>query len=50
LERKLPRHYKAAAKLDCRSAIIDGEVIVQDERGVSDFEALNSAIRWHPQD
>ena len=31
---------KAAAKLDCRSAIIDGEVIVQDERGVSDFEAL----------
>jgi bifunctional non-homologous end joining protein LigD len=24
-------------------------VIVQDERGVSDFEALKSAIRWHPQ-
>jgi bifunctional non-homologous end joining protein LigD len=40
---------KAAAKLDCRSAIIDGEVIVQDERGASDFEALKSAIRWHPQ-
>jgi bifunctional non-homologous end joining protein LigD len=39
---------KAAAKLDCRSAIIDGEVIVQDERGVSDFEALKSAIRWRP--
>jgi hypothetical protein len=29
-------------ELDCRSAIPDGEVIVQDERGVSDFEALNS--------
>jgi ATP dependent DNA ligase domain len=30
-------------------AIIDGEVIVQDERGVSDFEGLKSAIRWLPQ-
>jgi bifunctional non-homologous end joining protein LigD len=40
---------KAAAKLDCRSAIIDGEVIIQDRRGVSDFEALKSAIRWRPQ-
>src|SRR5215470_7820116 len=37
---------KAAAKLDCSSAIIDGEVIVQNERGVSDFEALKSAIRF----
>ena len=40
---------KSAAKLDCRSAIIDGEVIVQDERGVSDFESLKSAVRWRPQ-
>jgi bifunctional non-homologous end joining protein LigD len=40
---------KTAAKLDCRSAVIDGEVIVQDARGVSDFEALKSAIRWKPQ-
>jgi len=40
---------KAAAHLDCRSAIIDGEVIVQNERGVSDFESLKSAIRWRPQ-
>jgi ATP-dependent DNA ligase len=37
---------KAVAKLDCRSAIIDGEIIVQNERGVSDFESLKSAIRW----
>jgi bifunctional non-homologous end joining protein LigD len=28
---------------------MDGEVIVQDERGVSDFEALKSALRWTPQ-
>src|SRR5262249_8076990 len=40
---------KAAAKLDCRSAITDGEVIVQNEHGVSDFDALKSAIRWRPQ-
>jgi bifunctional non-homologous end joining protein LigD len=40
---------KAAPRLECRSAIIDGEVMVQDERGVSDFEALKSAIRWTPQ-
>jgi bifunctional non-homologous end joining protein LigD len=40
---------EAASKLDCRSAIIDGEVIVQNEHGGSDFEALKSAIRWHPQ-
>jgi bifunctional non-homologous end joining protein LigD len=46
---RYPGITKAAAELGCRSAIIDGEVIVQNEQGVSDFEALNSAIRWHPQ-
>jgi ATP-dependent DNA ligase len=40
---------KAAAKLECRLAVIDGEVIVQNKDGVSDFDALNSVIRWHPQ-
>jgi ATP-dependent DNA ligase len=39
----------AAARLGCRSAIIEGEVIVQDERGVSEFKALKSAIRCTPQ-
>jgi bifunctional non-homologous end joining protein LigD len=39
---------KAATKLRCRSAVIDGEVIVQDQRGVSDFDALRFAIRWRP--
>jgi bifunctional non-homologous end joining protein LigD len=38
-----------AVKLDCRSAIIDGEIIVQDKNGVSDFDALKSAIRRRPQ-
>jgi bifunctional non-homologous end joining protein LigD len=39
----------AAARLDCHSAIIDGEVIVQNGHGASDFDALKSAIRWRPQ-
>jgi DNA ligase D-like protein (predicted ligase) len=46
---RYPGITKAAAKLGCRLAIIDGEVIVQNEQGVSDFDALKSAIRWTPQ-
>jgi ATP dependent DNA ligase domain len=34
----------AAAKLSCKAALIDGELIVQDENGISDFDALRSAI------
>jgi bifunctional non-homologous end joining protein LigD len=37
---RYPPIVNAAAKLDCRSAIIDGEVIVQNEDGGSDFENL----------
>src|SRR5215210_3085164 len=43
---RYPGIVSSAAKLKCRSAILDGEVIVQDARGVSDFESLKSAIRW----
>ena len=46
---RYPAIKKASAKLDCPSAVIDGEIIIQNERGVSDFDALKSAIRWHPQ-
>ena len=35
---------RAASNLDCQSAIIDGEDIIQDENGFSDFEALRSAL------
>jgi bifunctional non-homologous end joining protein LigD len=45
---RYPRVVSAARKFNCGSAILDGEVIVQDERGVSDFDALMSAIRWQP--
>ena len=44
-----PSITKAAVKLACRLAIIDGEVIVQNKDGISDFEELKSAIRWCPQ-
>jgi ATP-dependent DNA ligase len=38
----------AAANLNCKSAIIDGEAIVQDGDGISDFESLSFAMRWRP--
>ena len=43
---RYPSIVRAAANLPCQSAIIDGEAIVQDGNGVSDFEALSSAMRW----
>ena len=46
---RYPAITKAAAELPCRSAIIDGEVIVPNDEGVSDFEALKSAIQWRPR-
>jgi bifunctional non-homologous end joining protein LigD len=46
---RYPGITNAVISLDCRSAIIDGEVVVQNEHGISDFEALKSAIRWRPQ-
>jgi bifunctional non-homologous end joining protein LigD len=34
----------ACSKLACKAAVLDGEMVVQDERGVTDFHALRSAI------
>ena len=45
---RYPSIVRAAAKLHCKSAIIDGEAIVQDGDGRSDFESLQSAIRVQP--
>src|SRR4051794_28957977 len=39
----------AAAKLPVKSAIIDGEVIVMNDVGLSDFSTLRSAMRWQPE-
>ena len=45
---RYPSIVRAATNLRCQSAIIDGEAIVQDGNGVSDFEALPSAMRRLP--
>ena len=45
---RYPSIVRAAAKLHCQSAIIDGEAIVQDGDGASDFEALSSTVRRQP--
>jgi ATP-dependent DNA ligase len=46
--RKYRRIVEACAKLRCGSALIDGEVVVQNEDGVSDFVALRAAIDREP--
>jgi bifunctional non-homologous end joining protein LigD len=45
---RYPSIVRTAAKLRCKSAIIDGEAIVQDGDGASNFEALSSALRRQP--
>src|SRR6185436_7886859 len=45
---RYPSIVRAAASLRCKSAIIDGEAIVQNSDGASDFEALGSALRQRP--
>ena len=39
---------RACDSFGCRSALIDGEIVVEDTNGVSDFDSLPSAIRYHP--
>lgn len=41
---------KAAASLDVESAIIDGEIIVLNDAGLSDYAALRKAITRRQQD
>src|SRR6476659_2291594 len=45
---RYPSIVRAVASLRCKSAIIDGEAIVQNGNGASDFEALSSAMRRQP--
>jgi len=45
---RYPSIVRAALSLRCESAIIDGEAIVQDEYGASDFESLRSVMRRQP--
>ena len=45
---RYPSIVRAATNLRCQSAIIDGEAIVQNGHGASDFEALSTAMRRQP--
>jgi bifunctional non-homologous end joining protein LigD len=39
---KFPHIAPAAVDLPCKSAILDGEMVVQDDRGIADFDLLRS--------
>ena len=45
---RYPSLVRAAMKLNCRSAILDGEAVVQDGDDACNFEALGSALRQRP--
>ncbi len=47
---KYPGVVRAAEDLWCASAIIDGEVIIQDEQGRSDFGSFKSAMETRPEE
>jgi bifunctional non-homologous end joining protein LigD len=42
---KFPNIARAVAKLPARTALIDGEIVVQDENGLSSFSALQAALK-----
>jgi bifunctional non-homologous end joining protein LigD len=45
--RRFPGLTAEAAALNCRSALLDGEAVVLDEKGVSQFPALVAALERH---
>jgi ATP-dependent DNA ligase len=45
---RYPPVTRACDSLACRSALLDGEIVVEDTNGVSDFDSLPSAIRYEP--
>jgi DNA ligase D-like protein (predicted ligase) len=47
---KYPGIIRSAAELFCASAIIDGEVIIQDEQGRSDFGSFKAAMDRRPEE
>ncbi len=42
--RRMPGVATAAAALPCRAALLDGEAVVEDARGISRFQSLQSAL------
>ena len=47
---KFPNVAVAVARLPARSALIDGEVVVEDGHGISSFSALQAALKEHAED
>jgi DNA ligase D-like protein (predicted ligase) len=47
---RYPSIIRAAGELRCSSAILDGEAIVQDEQGRSDFAAFQEALASRPEE
>jgi DNA ligase D-like protein (predicted ligase) len=47
---KYPGIVRSAGDLFCASAIIDGEVIIQDEQGRSDFGSFKGAMEQRPEE
>lgn len=47
---KFPNVAAAVAKLPAQTALIDGEIVVQDERGVSNFAMLQAALKAGSRD
>jgi bifunctional non-homologous end joining protein LigD len=47
---KFPDVAAAVAKLPAETALIDGEIVVGDENGVSSFSALQAALKAHARD
>jgi bifunctional non-homologous end joining protein LigD len=47
---KFPNIAAAVAKLSADTALIDGEIVVEDERGVSNFSMLQAALKAHERE
>jgi bifunctional non-homologous end joining protein LigD len=47
---KFPNIAAAVAKLPARTALLDGEVVVEDENGISSFSALQAALKARERD
>lgn len=47
---RYPGIVRAAGEIRCSSAVVDGEVIVQDQQGRSNFHAIKDALVRRPED
>ena len=48
--KKFPNVAQAVARLPATTALLDGEIVVEDENGVSSFSGLQAALKAHERD